>query len=61
MARSMKAVAEHKAPVPKAVRINFVILPSKFLLHATILLVEINCMHDFRKRGYTFKEKVRAK
>ena len=49
MTRSMKAVAEHKAPVSKADRINFVILLSMLLLHAIILLVEINCVHDVRK------------
>jgi hypothetical protein len=45
----MKAVAEHKAPVSKADRTNFVILPSTFLLHAIILLVEIYCVDGFRK------------
>ena len=50
MARSMKAVAEHKAPVSKADRIRFVILLSILLLHAILLLVEINCVYGFRRR-----------
>jgi hypothetical protein len=46
----MRAVTEHKAPVSKVDRINFAILPSEFLLHAIILLVEINCARLQKKR-----------
>ena len=45
MTRSMKAVAEHNAPVSKVDRISFVILLSKPLLHAILFLVEINCVY----------------
>jgi hypothetical protein len=53
----MKAVAEHRAPVSKVDRISFVILLSKSLLHPTLLLVEINCVHGFRKKDEFSKRK----
>jgi hypothetical protein len=57
MARSMKVVAEHKAPVSKADRISFVILLSRPLFHAIILLVEINCVHGLRKEDKLSRRK----
>jgi hypothetical protein len=50
MARSIIDIAEHKAPVSKVDRISFVILLSESLLHPIFLLVEINCVHGFRKK-----------
>jgi hypothetical protein len=57
MARAMKAVAEHRAPVSKVDRISLVILLSKSLLHSILLLVEINCVHGFRKEDKLSRRK----
>ena len=55
----MKAITEHKAPVSNVDRISFVILPSKFLLHAILLLVEKNCARLQKKRIYFQGESTR--